>query len=76
MIVKITFDGLGGPPVPGQQLFSRETIISPPEKGCKSSIQKFLSSRNSPEFTEKCEVERRYPLGPMEMVDDGQGNLV
>eukprot|EP00434_Breviolum_minutum_P031403 symbB.v1.2.027772.t1/scaffold2874.1/size68342/4 len=35
MIVKITFDGLGGPP-----------------------------------------VERRYPLGPMEMVDDGQGNLV
>ncbi|CAL1158062.1 unnamed protein product, partial [Cladocopium goreaui] len=34
MIVKITFDGLGGPP-----------------------------------------VERRYPLGPMEMADDGQANF-
>ena len=70
---KITFDGLGGPPVPWSINYSRnsqrETIISPPEKGCKSTkIQKFLSSRNSPHWVHGKMwggIYWRYPLGPI-----------
>ena len=54
MIVKITFDGLGGPPA---TLFASHP---------GAEIEQFQS---------RSEVERRFPLGPMEMVDDGQRNF-
>eukprot|EP00438_Fugacium_kawagutii_P028207 Skav200376 [mRNA] locus=scaffold2518:346003:353086:- [translate_table: standard] len=80
MIVRITFDGLGDAPAP----WEAEDSWLPGKDGPGIQAGPWLGNVAIPSLgaveldlldPAHPKVEKRFPLGPMEMADDGQANL-